>query len=1032
MSAFPGCFIEIQPDGSEIDLHIHGDEHFHWVCDHDGYTVLKDRGWFVYAERGPNGKLVPSGNRVGKTNPAALGLTRRTLPDAVHRRSNLTEPQQADGTASATGSSASQWQGSLKNLVVMLRFSNHSSRTLPSISDVDILMNEPGGHPTLAPTGSVWDVFQENSYGLLSLESTVTYWVDLPQTEAYYAGGSSGLASSIHGALRSALDVINADPNFNFTDFDQNGDGNIDAITFLHSGYAAEWGGTSADGAYYTDRIWSHKWSLGSWYSSEGVRVSNYHISPAVWGTSGSTIGRIGVICHETGHFLGLPDLYDGDDSNGDGKRGNGLGSWCLMANSWGFDNSQRHPPHLSAWSKTQLGWMTPAVIDSAGTYTLTQAETAPHAFRIDNGYPSGEYLLIENRQPVGIESAMPQGGLAIFHIDETASYTNETHHYRVALLQADGARDLERGADRGDAYDMFRAGYRDELSPSTNPSTNSYQGGVDDVTNNRIYNISSPGTDMTFSFEIIGADAPPSAPNSLTSTSQSYDRISLSWADSSSDEHGFKIERSIQGGSWTEIASTSANITSYQDSGLQPDTSYAYRVKAYNLGGSSAYSNTSTVVTDQAPPPPAAASNVSASALSNTQIAINWSDNASDESGYYVDCSLDNSNWSQIATLGVNATSYVDSSLNASTQYFYRVRAYSSWGQSISGVASATTSAPPPFVFALASQDWAVSGNVSGSYLATRSADGVSQKITEVESGGKPSNRHSYLDHRWQFDGVRGGLMVTLSVKASAPANSEGDNFEFQYSNNGGSSWNSFSPALVVENGTSSTQVGELPDTISGTVYIRVIDTDNTKGARISDSVSIDELFIRTDIDANDFPPEVPTGISASLSGNSSVSLSWADNAINERGYEVLRSANGSGWQTIASLASNTESFNDDTVSPNTSYTYRVSAYSVSFESLSASSNTVKTPDGLTITGLSGGKSKGEIYVDIRWEGGSSLNNVAVYRSVNGGTFTQVISTTNDGAYRDNLGLKGSHSIEYYIASPDGSVTSATVTTSL
>jgi len=393
MPANPAGFTESQPDGDVVDLHIHGDEHYNWIADEDGFTVLKDRGWFVYAERGPKGKLVPTGHRVGKISPAHLGLTPRALPDQAFRRSNLIDhpesPLQTGGSASASGSSASQWQGTLNNLVILLRFADHSSRSLPTVSDIDILMNEPGGHPTLAPTGSVWDIFQENSYGLLSLESTVYYWVDLPQTEAYYAGGNSGLTSTVHGAIRSALDTLDADPNINFSNFDRDNDGNIDAITFLHSGYAAEWGGTSSDGASYTDRIWSHKWSIGSWYSSEGVRVGNYHISPAIWGTSGNAIGRVGVICHETGHFLGLPDLYDGNDSDGDGKSGNGIGSWGLMANSWGFDNSQRHPPHLCAWSKTQLGWMNPLTIDTTGTYSLTQATSAPQAYRIEIGYPT-------------------------------------------------------------------------------------------------------------------------------------------------------------------------------------------------------------------------------------------------------------------------------------------------------------------------------------------------------------------------------------------------------------------------------------------------------------------------------------------------------------------------------------------------------------------------------------------------------------------------------------------------------------------
>ena len=155
-----------------------------------------------------------------------------------------------------------------------------------------------------------------------------------------------------HAAIRYALNYLDSNGLVDFTKFDQNHGGYVDAIAFLHSGNGAEWGGYDDRGVYYVDRMWSHKWALwtGTFVSKSGVKVYNYHISPAVWGRTGTTIGRIGVIAHETGHYLGLPDLYD---TNGGGS---GIGSYGLMANSWGFKGGQYNPPHMSAWSKLQLG----------------------------------------------------------------------------------------------------------------------------------------------------------------------------------------------------------------------------------------------------------------------------------------------------------------------------------------------------------------------------------------------------------------------------------------------------------------------------------------------------------------------------------------------------------------------------------------------------------------------------------------------------------------------------------------------------
>lgn len=519
MTAYPAAFEVSQPDGRKIKLHIRGDEWFHWHEDPDGFTVIKDNGRYAYAQLGPDDRLVPTPLTVGIDNPRAVGLQKRILPPPSARRSR--KPQLIDGDSQIQAApQAVPPSGTVKNLVILCMFSDHSLGVhTREPNDYDILFNRIGGDSTLAPTGSVRDLYLENSYGQMTLDSTVVSWVTLPQTEAYYADGEDGTGTyprNAQGMVEDALDLV--DSLVDFDEFDNDGDGYIDAIDIIHSGYGAETGGGGGDW------IWSHRWSLwalpgGEWTSAEGVKVYDYHTEPALWGTSGTNIVRFGVIAHETGHFFGLPDLYDTDQS------GEGIGSWGMMANSWGFDYTQLHPPQFCAWSKIELGWVTPTVISDPDIYTLDQVETSPQIYRIDNGYPADEYLLIENRQPVGIESAIPQGGLCIYHIDDQAGYNTEGYpgqsgwpengnHYRVAVLQADGDYDLERNNNRGDSGDVYHAGGISEIGPGpgNHPNTDTYQDGIITITDNRIHSISSAGSTMSFTFGEMIIPTPPVA----------------------------------------------------------------------------------------------------------------------------------------------------------------------------------------------------------------------------------------------------------------------------------------------------------------------------------------------------------------------------------------------------------------------------------------------------------------------------------------------------------------------------------------
>jgi len=508
----------VQADGSKVTLRLRGDEFFHWLEDLNGFTVLLKDGRYVYAQLDAQNQLVPSDWEAGKVNPRVVNLTPGLLPPTELRPKNLNQGLQPYRPWTNGGKDSIAALGTVKNLVILCKFSDH---TFPahtrSQGDFNILFNQIGGDPTIAPTGSVRDAYQENSYGLLTLQSTVLAWVTLPQTQAYYCGTNAGLGGDYpNNAKKMVQDALAlVDPLVDFGQFDNDNDGYVDAIDFIHSGYGAETSGAPPN------TIWSHKGNLpADWVSADNngnsvkVKVNPYHTEPALWGTSGTAITHIGVICHETGHFFGLPDLYDTDSVTGKSR---GLGAWCMMANSWGFNNDQLRPPHFSAWCKAFLGWTTPSELLSPANLILGQAETFQHAFKITHGYPAGEYLLIENRQPVGMDVNIPMGGLAIYHVDEnmpgntTEGFPGQPgwpangNHYKVALVQADGLFELERDVNTGNAGDLYRAGGITRFAPDTNPSTDGYQSGGTCASGNIISGVSASATTMTCLYSFYG-----------------------------------------------------------------------------------------------------------------------------------------------------------------------------------------------------------------------------------------------------------------------------------------------------------------------------------------------------------------------------------------------------------------------------------------------------------------------------------------------------------------------------------------------
>lgn len=191
-------------------------------------------------------------------------------------------------------------------------------------------------------------------------------------------------------------------------------------------------------------------------------------------------------------------------------------------------------------------------------------------------------------------------------------------------------------------------------------------------------------------------------APSSLTatvSTTSPTSSIVLTWTDGSSIETGFEIERRnvTASTSFALIATTTANVAGFTDTGLASSTTYQYRIRAFDPGGSSSYSNSASATTVPPPTAPTGLTSAVSATSSNSVIDLSWTDTSADETNFSVERRVGTGTFSQIATTTANDADYTNGGLVQNTTYVYRVRAYNASGYSAYSNHSTTTTLGPP-----------------------------------------------------------------------------------------------------------------------------------------------------------------------------------------------------------------------------------------------------------------------------------------------------------------------------------------------
>ena len=434
-----GEIVKTQPDGTQIVVYQHGDEHFHWMTNEKGEWLKMDVDGFYRVTEALSAEQIEAKRMAAPSRAAQAATPLNIAPRGLVILVNFTDVA---------------FETDKAEMDSMLTGKNYTR---------DYSYFYRGKKQSITSKGSAWQYFYDSSNGHYDPQFDVIGPVTVSKNMAYYGKNVNDFDAAPWTMVKEACQLV--DDSVDFKQYDNNNDGYVDFVYVIYAGYGEADGGSA-------NTIWPHSYWLleaGITCKLDGKYVDLYACGNEMDSRTNYHTG-IGTFCHEFSHVLGLPDLYE---TTGYGTYKT-IGAWSIL--DYGpYNNDGNTPPAYSAYEQFFMGWLMPRLIVDAENVELEELQASNSALLISssdqhnligNDPKPTTFYLLENRQQVGWDKYLPGHGLMLTKVQYSSNnwqqntVNNKAQSMGVDLIEADGMtpNSKQNGYD-GKPGDLFPAG---------------------------------------------------------------------------------------------------------------------------------------------------------------------------------------------------------------------------------------------------------------------------------------------------------------------------------------------------------------------------------------------------------------------------------------------------------------------------------------------------------------------------------------------------------------------------------------------